>query len=169
MPRSSLVGEEGRGWALVTNQLNNERVALCSAALIQIALGETIAWGPQESGFDRTAMGAHQPGPRARQGRVPLKLINWKIASAVGSGSARPPPTPPPPRYSAPNSPPRPTATDGDRRPRRHPAPGQHGAHLAGRLERFQRTSLILTFGGGTNEVQRHHRHDRPQTPLLRR
>ena len=27
--------------------------------------------------------------------------------------------------------------------------------HLAGRLERFQRTSLILTFGGGTNEIQR--------------
>ena len=32
---------------------------------------------------------------------------------------------------------------------------GSTGAHLNGRLERFQRTSLILTFGGGTNEVQR--------------
>ena len=32
---------------------------------------------------------------------------------------------------------------------------GSTGAHLNGRLERFQRTSLILTFGGGTNEIQR--------------
>jgi hypothetical protein len=29
------------------------------------------------------------------------------------------------------------------------------GALLAGRIERMHRSSLILTFGGGTNEVQR--------------
>jgi alkylation response protein AidB-like acyl-CoA dehydrogenase len=29
------------------------------------------------------------------------------------------------------------------------------GAVLAGRLERMYRSALILTFGGGTNEVQR--------------
>ena len=28
-------------------------------------------------------------------------------------------------------------------------------AVLAGRLERFHRTSLVMTFGGGTNEIQR--------------
>jgi 3-oxocholest-4-en-26-oyl-CoA dehydrogenase alpha subunit len=28
-------------------------------------------------------------------------------------------------------------------------------AVLAGRIERMHRSSLILTFGGGTNEVQR--------------
>ena len=86
VPRSSLVGEEGRGWALVTNQLNNERVALCSAAPIQIALGETIAWA-RESGV------IEQQWVRTNRARVHakvefLKLINWKIASAVGSGSA---------------------------------------------------------------------------------
>ena len=32
---------------------------------------------------------------------------------------------------------------------------GSPGAVLAGRLERLYRTMLILTFGGGTNEVQR--------------
>ena len=29
------------------------------------------------------------------------------------------------------------------------------GAVLAGRLERFFRSSLVMTFGGGTNEIQR--------------
>jgi hypothetical protein len=32
---------------------------------------------------------------------------------------------------------------------------GSAGALLAGRIERFYRSTLVLTFGGGTNEVQR--------------
>ena len=32
---------------------------------------------------------------------------------------------------------------------------GSPGALLRGRIERMHRASLILTFGGGTNEVQR--------------
>lgn len=29
------------------------------------------------------------------------------------------------------------------------------GAAITGRLERFFRSSLVMTFGGGTNEIQR--------------
>jgi acyl-CoA dehydrogenase len=32
---------------------------------------------------------------------------------------------------------------------------GSPGAILSGRLERYYRSLLVLTFGGGTNEVQR--------------
>ena len=32
---------------------------------------------------------------------------------------------------------------------------GSEGAVLAGRLERFYRSALVMTFGGGTNEIQR--------------
>jgi alkylation response protein AidB-like acyl-CoA dehydrogenase len=32
---------------------------------------------------------------------------------------------------------------------------GSRGALLRGRIERLRRSALILTFGGGTNEVQR--------------
>ena len=32
---------------------------------------------------------------------------------------------------------------------------GSAGEVLAGRIERMHRSALILTFGGGTNEVQR--------------
>jgi 3-oxocholest-4-en-26-oyl-CoA dehydrogenase alpha subunit len=36
-----------------------------------------------------------------------------------------------------------------------HVREGSAGAVLAGRIERMHRAALILTFGGGTNEVQR--------------
>ena len=29
------------------------------------------------------------------------------------------------------------------------------GAAIAGRLERYYRSALVMTFGGGTNEIQR--------------
>jgi alkylation response protein AidB-like acyl-CoA dehydrogenase len=32
---------------------------------------------------------------------------------------------------------------------------GTPGAVLRGRLERYYRTTLVLSFGGGTNEIQR--------------
>src|SRR6516164_669450 len=38
VPASDLVGEENKGWPLITNQLNHERVALTSAAPLQTAL-----------------------------------------------------------------------------------------------------------------------------------
>ena len=38
---------------------------------------------------------------------------------------------------------------------RRHHRRAPTGAVLAGRLERFYRSALVMTFGGGTNEIQR--------------
>jgi alkylation response protein AidB-like acyl-CoA dehydrogenase len=32
---------------------------------------------------------------------------------------------------------------------------GSPGAVLRGRLERYHRSTLVLTFGGGANEIQR--------------
>jgi alkylation response protein AidB-like acyl-CoA dehydrogenase len=37
VPASALVGTENKGWPLITNQLNHERVALTSAAPLQTA------------------------------------------------------------------------------------------------------------------------------------
>ncbi len=44
VPVSSLVGEENRGWPLITNQLNHERVALTSAAPVTSALADVRDW-----------------------------------------------------------------------------------------------------------------------------
>ena len=43
-PATALVGEEHRGWPLITNQLTHERVALTSAAPVLTALHEVTAW-----------------------------------------------------------------------------------------------------------------------------
>ena len=158
VPTSALVGDENRGWRLITGQLNRERVALCSAAGIQHSLAQVVEWAKATE----TPAGGRiidQQWVQANLGRVHakvefLKLINWKIAWGVGQGL----------------NPADASATkvfgtefaieayrllmeclgdeayvDGD----------SPGAVLKGRIERMYRSALILTFGGGTNEIQR--------------
>lgn len=160
VPTSALVGEVGGGWSLVTNQLNHERVALCSAAPIQTALRETVQWAQHtKTGDGQRVIDA--PWVQANLARVHakvefLKLINWKIASIAASGAS-----PSPADASATKVFGTEFATEAYRLLMEVVGPaatlrrGSAGAHLQGRLERFQRSSLILTFGGGTNEVQR--------------
>lgn len=160
VPVTARVGDEGGGWPLVTNQLNHERVALCSAAPIQTALRETIAWAQQTKSGDGQRV-IDTEWVRHNLARVHakvefLKLINWKIASAAASGGA-----PSPADASATKVFGTEFATEAYRLLMEVVGPvatlraGSPGVHLQGRLERFQRTSLILTFGGGTNEIQR--------------
>ncbi|KJR09909.1 acyl-CoA dehydrogenase family protein [Gordonia sihwensis] len=158
VPVTNRVGEEGGGWSLVTNQLNHERVALCSAAPIQTALRETLAFATAETDGRRPA---DQAWVRANLARVHakvefLKLVNWKIASIAASGGS-----PSPADASATKVFGTEFATEAYRLLMEVVGPaatlrqGSPGVHLLGRLERFARTSLILTFGGGTNEIQR--------------
>ncbi|MFM9378672.1 acyl-CoA dehydrogenase family protein [Gordonia sp. VNK21] len=160
VPTTALVGEEGGGWPLVTNQLNHERVALCSAAPIQTALRETLAFAAEAKTGDGRRL-ADVPWVRANLARVQakvefLKLINWKIASIAAQGGS-----PSPADASATKVFGTEFATEAYRLLMEVVGPaaalrqGSPGAHLLGRLERFSRTSLILTFGGGTNEIQR--------------
>ena len=98
------------GWPLITNQLNHERVALTSAAPIRTALREVRDVGPRHQAGQRPAghrrrMGAGQPGPGARQGRVPQADSTGGSRRRPGPASARRRPRPP--RCSAPSSPPR--------------------------------------------------------------
>ncbi|MGB3602391.1 MAG: acyl-CoA dehydrogenase family protein [Gordonia sp. (in: high G+C Gram-positive bacteria)] len=158
IPAANLVGEEGGGWSLVTNQLNHERVALVSAAPIQTALRETVAFANEEVDGRRLI---DTPWVRANLAKVHakvdfLKLANWKVASIAASGGS-----PSPADASATKVFGTEFATEAYRLLMEVVGPaatlrqGTPGTHLLGRLERFQRTSLILTFGGGTNEVQR--------------
>ncbi len=160
VPVGARVGEEGGGWPLVTNQLNHERVALCSAAPVQTALRETVAWAQQHKTGDGQRI-IDAPWVRTNLARVHakveyLKLINWKIASAAASGGS-----PSPADASATKVFGTEFATEAYRLLMEVVGPAatlrqdSSGAQLHGRLERYQRTSLILTFGGGTNEVQR--------------
>jgi 3-oxocholest-4-en-26-oyl-CoA dehydrogenase alpha subunit len=157
VPSSSLVGEENRGWALITNQLNHERVALTSAAPVQSALADVREWAASarlpsgERVIDAEWVQLNLARVYAKAEF--LKLMNWRVASSAGSLAP------------ADASVTKVFGTEfaveayrllmevlGASGVVRTGSPGEV---LAGRIERAHRAALILTFGGGTNEVQR--------------
>jgi len=157
VPVSSLVGAENQGWPLITNQLNHERVALTSAAPVLSALASVRSWAAETKLADgRRVIDAEWV--RLNLARVHakaefLKLMNWRIASsgtAVGPAAA-----------SATKVYGTEFAVEAYRLlmevlgANALVRSGSPGAALAGRIERMHRAALILTFGGGTNEVQR--------------
>ncbi len=158
VPASALVGEENQGWPLITNQLNHERVALTSAAPIQSALAAVRDWAATA----KLASGQRvidQEWVQLSLARVhakaeALKLFNWRIAAEAGQGLS-------PAAASATKVYGTELATEAYRLlmevlgAAATVREGSPGAVLAGRIERLQRSALILTFGGGTNEVQR--------------
>ena len=157
VPATALVGAENGGWPLITNQLNHERVALTSAAPLQLSLAEVRAWAEQTGLVDGGRV-ADQEWVRIHLARVHakvefLKLLNWRIAADTGS--------PGPAAASATKVYGTELAIEAYRLlmevlgANALVRDGSRGAVLRGRVERMRRTALILTFGGGTNEVQR--------------
>ncbi|ORA64331.1 acyl-CoA dehydrogenase, partial [Mycolicibacterium insubricum] len=157
VPTSALVGEENGGWKLVTNQLNHERVALVSAQPIYVALDGVREWA-QNTRDARGNRVIDSEWVQLNLARVHakaevLKLINWELASAAGSPS--------PADASAAKVFGTELATEAYRLlmevlgSSATLRTGTPGALLRGRIERMHRSALILTFGGGTNEIQR--------------
>jgi alkylation response protein AidB-like acyl-CoA dehydrogenase len=158
VPASSLVGELNRGWPLITNQLNHERVALTSSAPIREALRAVREWAQATKLPDGRRV-IDQEWVQTHLARVHaktefLKLINWKIAWGVDKGLN-------PAHASATKVFGTEFATEAYRLlmevlgTQAYVRTGSPGALLRGRIERMHRAALILTFGGGTNEVQR--------------
>ena len=152
VPVSALVGEENRGWGLITNQLNHERVALTSAAPLFLALREVTGWARETGAIEREWVRVHLARVHAKAEF--LKLMGWRIAASDTS-------TPGPADASATKVFGTEFATEAYRLlmevlgPAAVVRAGSPGALLRGRIERMHRAALILTFGGGTNEVQR--------------
>ncbi|WP_116111377.1 acyl-CoA dehydrogenase family protein [Amycolatopsis ruanii] len=159
VPVSARIADENAGWPLITNQLNHERVALTSAAPVIAALDEVRRWAREtkqpdgsrviDAGWVRTHLA------RVHAHAEYLKLRNWRIAWAAGSdelGAAE---------ASATKVFGTELAIEAYRLLMEVVGPGavvragSPGAVLRGRLERAHRSALILTFGGGTNEIQR--------------
>ncbi|SNR86019.1 hypothetical protein SAMN06265360_12435 [Haloechinothrix alba] len=159
VPTSALVGEEHKGWRLITNQLNHERVALTSAAPMQNALREVREWAQQTTTPDGNrvidAEWVQLHLARVHAHAEYLKLRNWKTAWAASNSELGPA------EASATKVFGTEFATEGYRLLMEVLGAGavvregSPGALLHGKVERLHRSSLILTFGGGTNEVQR--------------
>jgi alkylation response protein AidB-like acyl-CoA dehydrogenase len=157
IPVTNLVGEENAGWKLVTNQLNHERVALVSSQPIYVALDGVREWaqntkdvhGKRVIDSEWVQLNLARVHAKAEV----LKLINWELSSATEAPS--------PADASAAKVYGTELATEAYRLlmevlgTSATLRPDSKGALLRGRIERFHRSALILTFGGGTNEIQR--------------
>ncbi len=159
VPASCRIGKENEGWSLIVNQLNHERVSLSPYGSLERLFEETRGWARKAPLADGRRV-IDQPFVRANLARVHaklevLKLMNWKQAWCMTRGSLNP----------ADASATKVFATEfyveayrllleifGAQGALRAGSPD---AVLHGRVERMYRTTLILTFGGGTNEVQR--------------
>ena len=144
--------QENEGWPLITNQLNHERVALTSSAPDPLALAEVRSGRIKTGAIDQEWVRLNLARVHAKVEL--LKLINWRIASTVqqraqpgrgvGHQGVRH-------RVRHRGVP----AADGGARPERAGQRRLAGSGAARPHGARAPAALILTFGGGTNEVQR--------------
>jgi len=145
-----------RGWDLIINQLNYERVSLGPPGMVDRIYEEVVTWA-QDTKLPDGRRVIDQEWVQLDIARVHaklelVKLINWKVAASGGANPADASAT-------------KVFATEfyteayrllmGILGPAAYLERGSPGAVLAGRLERSFQGALILTFGGGVNEVQR--------------
>ena len=172
VPAKYLVGEENGGWGLITNQLNHERVTLCSSGCPERVLADVRRWA-QETLLPDGRRVIDQEWVQLNLARAHarlefLRLANWKVAWSAANDTLHP----------ADASTVKVFGTEYYLElyrllmeivgPAATIADGSPEAVLHGRLESAIRGVIILTFGGGTNELPtRPHRHVRPGLPPL--
>jgi alkylation response protein AidB-like acyl-CoA dehydrogenase len=159
VPAENIVGGENNGWNLIVNQLNHERVTLCSAGLLQQSYDEVVDFARSTPGTAGRRLVDEQwvqlNLARVKSGLEFLRLINWKVAWTATQGGM--------------------DVADASTikvfgtefylesfrllmevlGPRAYLEGESPEAVLRGRLEMNYRSLVILTFGGGTNEIQR--------------
>ena len=159
VPGRYLVGGENNGWSLITSQLNYERISLNPIGPFQLLIEQVRDWARETKLADGRRV-IDQPFVRRNLARCvaggeALKLMLWKQAWTLTHGNLHP----------AESSAVKVYASEffveayrmlqevlGAAGVLDRSSPG---ALLDGRIERMYRAALILTFGGGTNEVQR--------------
>ncbi|WP_370942868.1 acyl-CoA dehydrogenase family protein [Amycolatopsis sp. cg5] len=158
VPVGMLVGKENEGWRLITTQLNHERVMLGPAGRISGFHDRVHGWAAGRKTADGTPLLELPDVRRALAETLATarvnELLNWQVASAatgtpvdVADASA--------------------TKIFGSERMQRigrllEEIVARHGdfadpetAELAEWLDRIAKRNLVLTFGGGVNEIQR--------------
>jgi len=160
VPAGNLVGRLNGGWKLITNQLNLERVTLCSSGMIEGSFEATVDWARQTQLADGRRV-IDEPWVQTNLARIHarlefLRLMNYKVAWNAEQGE---------PLNPAHASTIKVFGTEFYLEACRlmlevmGPAgtfrPGSPDAALGGRVAQLLRAIHILTFGGGVNEMQR--------------
>ena len=159
VPAENLVGGENNGWGLIMNQLNHERVTLCSSGLLEQSYLEVRRWAQDTIAGDGERVVDHEwvqlNLAKVHAGLEFLRLINWKVAWTAMHA----------PLDISDASTIKIFGTEFYLEafrllmeiigPEAYLDRESVGSVLKGRLEMNYRSLLILTFGGGTNEIQR--------------
>jgi len=159
IPVENCVGGENKGWTLITNQLNHERVTLCSTGVIDRALTDTLEYAKTTLLPDGRRI-ADQEWVQMNLARVHakldvLRLMNWQSAWEATQGKLDIGHCSSIKVYGTE------FYLEAFRLlfeilgPTGYLVQGTPGAVIRARLESMYRGMLILTFGGGTNEMQR--------------
>ena len=145
------------GWNLITNQLNHERVALAPPGMVEQVYEDTVAWaretklpdGRRVIDQDWVQLNLARVHAQPRVPEAPqLEGRHLRRPQSRRLSTRR--------RCSAPSSSSRRTACCWRSSAGRHAAQAARRARRSrGRLERAYQGTLFLTFGGGTNEIQR--------------
>jgi len=159
VPVANRVGPENGGWALVTSQLNHERITLAPPGTADRLLDEVWRWAAKTDSPEGGKM-LEQAWVQANLARCyakleALKLLNWRSAWSLTAGH---------PRMEEASAV-KVMGTEffvecyrllleitGEAGLVRG---GEPGALFGGLLEHAYRSAVTLTFGGGVNEVQR--------------
>ena len=159
VPGSMRVGRENDGWKLITTQLNHERVALMAPGPVARFVEEVTQWAREARGSEGRRV-IDQSWVQANLARAAahvevLRLMTWRQAASIEQGRLDP----------AESSTVKVFGSESFMTifklllevlgPLGIVKDGSPGAILRGRIETWYRTCIVLTFGGGTNEVQR--------------
>ncbi len=152
VPVDMLVGEENQGWRLITTQLNHERVMLGPAGRIEGLRDRVVRWadaaGVREEPDVRELLGKTTAVFRINE------LLNWEVARAAASGELE----------VADASSSKVFASDQVQHlladlislVHRHGDAGEPATRaLLDYLDGQAKRNLVITFGGGVQEVQR--------------
>ena len=159
VPAENLIGGENNGWSLITGQLNHERVSLMNVGPLRRILDDARRWAQETKLADGRRV-IDEPWVQTNLARVHaklevLRLMNWKQAWTLQHAQLHPADASAVKVFGS------------EFYVEAYRAlleifgaqgllqAGSPGAVLRGRVEMMYRNTLILTFGGGTNEVQR--------------
>ena len=158
VPAENLIGGENNGWRLITGQLNRERISLMTVGRLRRDIEAVTEWARKTHVDGQRVIDkawVQQSLARIYAKTQVLRLMNWKQAWAAEKGQPK----------MADSSAIKVYGSELQIEAYRALievvgapgilAKGSPGAVLQGRMESSYRNGLILTFGGGTNEVQR--------------
>jgi alkylation response protein AidB-like acyl-CoA dehydrogenase len=159
VPVENLIGEENKGWRLITSQLNHERVMMAQASFVVRLLGEVRGWAQQTRLADGRRV-IDQDWVQLHLARVEalveyVRLGNIRTTTADDSDPQAPAWASAAKVYSSEMSSEALKLLFEVCGPQSYLRLGSPGAVLGAGVEAAYRLALQTKTGGGTNEIQR--------------